>query len=110
MGIGFSTQARLDGLRMELGLHFPLYSDPERRWYRALGAPRGSWRAVLAPRILRRYARAAVHGEGIPRPRDDLRQLGAGALLRDRQVVRAWVTDESERRPSVDEVLMAAGG
>ena len=110
MGIGFSSQARLDALGAALGLDFALVSDPERAWYRALGAPRGSWRAVLAPRILRRYAGAMMRGEGAPWSGEDVRQLGAGALLRDREVVRIWVTDESERRPSLEDVLAAAGG
>lgn len=108
IGIGFSSQARLNALARELGLGFPLRADPDRDWYRALAVPPGRWRAVLAPRILRRYAVGLLHRERIPLFPRDLRQLGAGALLRGPQVLHAWVTDESERRPSVAQVILAA--
>lgn len=108
VAVGFSAQDRLDALRSQLDLSFPVVSDPEREWYRALRVPRGRWRAVLAPRILGRYLRGLLRGERLPAPRDDLRQLGAGALLRRTTVVRAWVTDESERRPALAEIIAAA--
>jgi len=110
VGIGFSPQPQLDALAKELGLHFPLHADTARDWYRALAFPPGRWRAVLAPRILRRYAVGLLHGEGLPLSRTDLRQLGAGALLRQTEIVQAWVTDESERRPSIAQLIHAAGG
>lgn len=94
-------------MKADLALTYPVLSDPERRWYRAFNVPRGSWPTVLAPRILRQYARALLAGK-LRLPREDLRQLGAGVLLRGDQAVRAWVTDESERRPPIDEVLAAA--
>lgn len=81
MAIGFSGQEGLAAMRAELGL-----------------------------RILRRSMRAFVRGEGIPWSREDLRKLGAGALLREREVLQIWVTDESERRPSVEDVPAVAGG
>ena len=109
VGIGFSPQPQLDALAQELRLDFPLHADPARDWYRALAVPPGRWRAVLAPRILRRYAVGLLHGERIPLSPRDLRQLGAGALLRQTEIVQAWVTDESERRPSIAQLLDAAG-
>ena len=109
VGVGFSEQSRLDALAAELALTFPIVSDPEREWYRALNVPRGRWRAVFAPHILRRYLQGILRGERLPSPRDDLRQLGAGVLLRETTVLRSWVSDESERRPSTAEITDAAG-
>lgn len=108
VGVGFSSAERLDRLQLELGLSFPLHADLERRWYRALGVPRGSWPAVLAPRILRRYLRALARGERIPLPRDDLRQLGGDVLLCDAVIIATWVSGESERRPAIAEIVEAA--
>ena len=108
VGIGFDRQAELDRLRTQLSLSFPLLADSDREWYRAFDVPRGSWRSVLAPRILARYARALRHRERMFRPRGDVRQLGAGVLLCGRHVVATWISAESERRPTVQEVLEAA--
>jgi hypothetical protein len=108
MGVGFSEQERLDFIRDELDITFPLVSDTERRWYRALDIGAGGWLSVFAPRILWRYVRLIARGYRLRRPTDDLRQLGGDVLLRDTQVVALWSGAESERRPSVDEVLEAA--
>ncbi len=107
VGIGFSPRDRLEELRAELGVGFPLLSDPARRWYQAFEVPRGTWRTIFAPRVLRRYLAALLRRERIPLPREDLRQLGGGILLHGRTVVARWVTDESERRPSIAEVVEA---
>ena len=108
IAIGFSPQPRLDQLRAELGLTFTLLSDPGRRWYAAFNVPRGHWWTVFAPRILAAYLRLARAGYRLRWSGEDLRQLGAGVLLRSDEVVHTWVTDESERRPSLEEILDAA--
>ncbi len=105
LAIGFAAQERLDVMRDELGLTFPLISDPDRRWYAVLGATRGRWRDVYAPRILRRYLRALFRRERIPLPHDDLRQLGADVVLQDGRIVHVWSSHESERRPTVAEII-----
>ncbi len=90
-------------------MSFPLLADPERAWYQAFDVARGSWRSVLAPRILARYGRALRRRERLFRPRGDMRQLGAGVLLNGREVVATWISAESERRPPLQEVVEAAG-
>ena len=73
-----------------------------------LPGPAPLWLTVFAPRILWRYVRLMWRGYRLRRPTDDLRQLGGDILIQHDKVVTAWIGAESERRPSVDEVLAAA--
>jgi AhpC/TSA antioxidant enzyme len=108
VAVGFSTDERLAFIGEQFELTFPLLSDPDRRWYRAFAIGRGGWATVFAPRILWGYARLIFRGYRLRRPTDDLRQLGGDILLRGDEVVARWIGTESERRPSVDEVMAAA--
>lgn len=108
VAIGFSPQARLDQVRTESRLTFPLLSDPERRWYAAFGVPRGSWQAILAPHMLWAYVRLISIGRRPQRPTEDLRQLGAAVLLCGDTIVKTWVSRKSEQRPGIGEVMIAA--
>lgn len=108
VAIGFSPQARLDQVRAELRLTFPLVSDPERRWYAALQVRRAPWRAVFAPHMLKQYGRLIMAGRRLRWPTEDLRQLGAGALFHGDEIAATWVSEASEWRPSIAEVVAAA--
>ena len=108
VAVGFSLPERLAFIRREFELSFPLLSDRDRRWYQAFEIGPGGWTSVFAPRILMSYVRLMRRGYRLRRPTDDLRQLGGDILLRSDKVIAQWTGTESERRPSVDEVVAAA--
>ena len=109
VAISFSAPGRISWLQREFGLTFPILHDAERTWYEVLGARRGGWRTVFGPRILRRYVALMRRGYRLRYSSEDLRQLGGNVLLRRGEVVHRWVSDESERRPTIEQVLAMAG-
>ena len=54
----------------------PLFTDPSREIYRALGAKRPTWAALLNPRLYWNGLRVALRGHWPGRPQGDLAQLG----------------------------------
>lgn len=108
VGVGFSPQDRMDQIRDELNLRIPLISDPGREWYGAFEVSRGAWYKLLAPARLWSQVRLIRAGHAGHLPDEDWQQLGAGILLHGARVVRVWLSDEQERRPSVGEVIETA--
>lgn len=54
----------------------PLFTDPTRDVYRAFGAKRPTWAALLNPRLYWNALRVALRGHWPGRPQGDLAQLG----------------------------------
>ena len=99
----FASELRLDEV--------PLYGDPDRRLYDALGFGRGSVARVwLDPRVWLRYARSLRRGGRLPRrPAQDTLQLGGDALVdADGRVVWLYRSRGPEDRPAADEVVRQA--
>lgn len=88
--VGFSPPDALASLAGHLDLAGPVLSDERRELYRLLGLPRAGLHRVYSPATLLHYARAAFRGTRLPRPVEDIRQLGGDALARDGVVVRRW--------------------
>ncbi|MCA1695172.1 MAG: hypothetical protein LC749_10820, partial [Actinobacteria bacterium] len=99
---GFSPPAALAALADHLGWPDPFLVDEKRQLYGLLGMRRARLWQVYSPGTLARYAVAAVRGRHLPRPVEDIRQMGGDALLRDGIEVRRWLprTPDDRVRPA----------
>ena len=106
--VTFAEPAMLRGFEREIGLPYPLYGDPDRATYRALGFGRASARRVwLDPRVWARYGRLLARGRRpVGGPAQDTLQLGGDAVL-DAQGRLRWIyrSRGPEDRPSVDRLV-----
>ena len=109
VGIGFVAPELLAVYARELRLDLPLYSDPNRALYHALGFGRASVaRTWLDPRVWSRYARLLARGRRLRRPRQDPLQLGGDAVFdADGRLTWLHAGRGPEDRPGVDEVIAA---
>ena len=106
--VTFADPARLAGHRDHLGIPFAVLSDTGRRLYRLLGAERGSARQVWSPGTLRLYARLVRQGRRLHRPTEDVRQLGADAVVgRDGRLRYLSLPGSPDARPPIDELWRA---
>ncbi len=107
--VSFAIPELLAAYERELGLDLPLYCDPERELYHALGFGRASVaRAWLHPRVWGRYASLLARGRRLRRPEQDPLQLGGDAVF-DAETRLRWLYSSRgpEDRPSVDELIAA---
>ncbi len=88
---GFSPPAALAALADHVGWPGPFLADENRRLYGVLGMRRAKLWQVYSPGTLARYAIAAARGQQLPRPVEDIRQMGGDALLHDGVIVRRWL-------------------
>lgn len=108
--VTFAEPRMLRGFERKMKLPYPIYGDPNRATYGALGFGRASARRVwLDPRVWRRYAALLRRGRrpGGPAEQDTL-QLGGDAVL-DSRAQLSWVyrSEGPEDRPAVDDVVAA---
>ncbi|MDQ3699541.1 MAG: redoxin domain-containing protein [Chloroflexota bacterium] len=105
--VSFETPARL---RAYVRLHqipFPILADPARATYKGYGLGRGPWWRIYGPRVLWRYARAALQGRRITVKGDTL-QRGGDFVVDGAGVLRlVHVGEDSFDRPPVGDVLQA---
>ena len=109
--VTFAEPRALSAFERELNLPYPLYGDPDRTTYRALGFGRACARRVwLDPRVWRRYAALLLRGRRPPVPvgSQDTLQLGGDAVLDARGRLR-WIyrSRGPEDRPSVEQLAAA---
>lgn len=88
---GFSPPDALAALANHVGWPGLFLVDENRRLYGLLGMRRARLWQVYSPGTLARYALAAARGRQLPRPVEDIRQMGGDALLQDGLVVRRWL-------------------
>ena len=109
--VTFAEPRALRAFERELNLPYPLYGDPDRATYRALGFGRASPRRVwLDPRVWRRYAALLRGGRRpqVPVDSEDTLQLGGDAVLDARGRLRwAYRSRGPEDRPSVEQLAAA---
>jgi hypothetical protein len=108
IGCGFSPPAALAALADHLSWPGPFLADEQRRLYRLLGMRRARLWRVYSPGTLARYAVAAARGHHLPRPVEDIRQMGGDALLRAGIVVRRWLPRTPDDRVHPVHLLRAA--
>jgi hypothetical protein len=109
LAISFASPALLAAYERDLGVDLPLYGDPDRALYDAMGFGRASVaRAWLDPRVWSRYAQLLARGHRLHRPEQDTLQLGGDAVF-DAEARLIWVYAGRgpEDRPGMDEVIAA---
>jgi peroxiredoxin len=107
--IGNGTPLMAEAFREETGLDVPLYTNPGREVYVALGAKRPSFLVMLNPRMWRNYVRSAIRGYWPSRIKGDAAQLGGVFLVRpDGSMPYVDRSDLAGDHPSREELLRAA--
>ncbi|MGH3897022.1 MAG: AhpC/TSA family protein [Pseudonocardiaceae bacterium] len=102
VAFGFSPPAALAALADHVGWPGLFLADEDRWLYGLLGMRRARLWQVYSPGTLARYAIAAARGQHLPRPVEDIRQMGGDALVCDGVVVRRWLprTPDDRVRPA----------
>ncbi|MEP7113344.1 MAG: AhpC/TSA family protein [Ilumatobacteraceae bacterium] len=106
--VAFAAPERLGAYRRHLQLPFDVVSDPDRTLYRMLGAERGSSRQVWSAGTIRMYARLIRAGRRLRRPTEDIRQLGADAVVGRTGTLRYLsLPSTPDARPPISELIAA---
>ena len=106
--VTFSTPERLAAYRQHLHLTFDIVADTDRTLYRLLGAERGSTRQVWSAGTIRMYARLIRAGRRLRRPTEDIRQLGADAVIsRNGDLRYLSLPSTPDARPPLSELIAA---
>jgi hypothetical protein len=106
--VTFAARERLAAYREHLAVPFTIVTDADRRIYRALGADRGTARQVWSIGTLRTYARLLRGGRRLAIPTEDIRQLGADAVVgRDGQLRYLSLPSTPDARPPVADLVAA---
>ena len=103
VAVGFSPAPALAELAEHLAWRGPFLSDPDRRLYARLGVLRYTF-AGRRPRIARRR----TSPRGGASVTEDIRQLGADAVVQDGIVVRRWLPRTPSDRVSAATLVSAA--
>ncbi|MDQ4093414.1 MAG: hypothetical protein M3143_08450 [Actinomycetota bacterium] len=107
---GFSPPDALATLADHVGWPGLFLADENRRLYGLLGMRRARLWQVYSPATVARYALAAARGQQLPRPVEDIRQMGGDALLCDGTVVRRWLPRTPDDRIRPARLLQQVGG
>ena len=99
---GFSPPDALAALADHVSWPGLFLADENRQLYGLLGMRRARLWQVYSPGTVARYALAAARGQQLPRPVEDIRQMGGDALLQDGVAVRRWLprTPDDRIRPA----------
>ena len=106
--VTFAAPERLAAYRRHLRLPFDVVADTDRTLYRMLGAERGSSRQVWSAGTIRMYARLIRAGRRLRRPTEDIRQLGADAVIGRSGTLRYLsLPSTPDARPPISELIAA---
>ena len=104
--VTFATPERLAAYRAHLRLPFDVVADTDRVVYELLGAQRGTNRQVWSPGTIRMYLRLIRAGRRLQRPTEDIRQLGADAVVgRDGTLRYLSLPSTPDARPPISELV-----
>jgi len=105
--IGHGTIEEARALREELRLTSPIFTDPGRDAYRALGMRRG-WHTSLSPRVILRAARARWMGFRQTRiAGDPFQQGGVVVIARGGEERYRFISREAGDHPRPSEIVAA---
>jgi len=108
--IGNGTPLMAEAFADETGLEVPLYTNPGREVYAALGAKRPGASAFLNPRLYWNGLRATLRGFFPKPPKGDPAQLGGVFLVHPGgDMPYAYRSDLAGDHPSAAELLRAVG-
>jgi AhpC/TSA antioxidant enzyme len=106
--VTFASAERLAAYRAHLRLPFDVVADTDRTLYRLLGAERGSSRQVWSLGTIRMYAHLIRAGRRLGGPTEDIRQLGADAVIgRDGILRYIALPSTPDARPPINELIAA---
>jgi hypothetical protein len=106
--VTFAAPDRLAAYREHLRLPFDVVADTDRVLYELLGAERGTNRQVWSPGTIRMYARLIRAGRRLRRPTEDIRQLGADAVIgRNGQLRYLSLPSSPDARPPISDLVAA---
>jgi hypothetical protein len=106
--VTFATPERLAAYREHLHLTFDILADTDRTLYQLLGAERGSNRQVWSVGTIRMYARLLRAGRRLHRPTEDIRQLGADAVVgRNGELRYLSLPSTADARPPIADLIAA---
>ena len=106
--VTFATPERLGAYREHLRLPFEVVTDTDRSLYRLLGAERGSNRQVWSAGTIGMYARLVRSGRRLRRPTEDIRQLGADAVVgRNGDLRYLSLPSTPDARPPIGDLIAA---
>lgn len=108
--IGSGTPAFAQAFAEDFGIEAPLYVDPERRTYRALGMARPGLLALLtSPKVIAAALRALRAGFRQGPIRGDPYQLGGVLVVGRRgELLFRHVADDAGDHPHIPEIVRAA--
>jgi hypothetical protein len=107
--VGNGTPVFARAFAEDFRLEVPLYVDPSRRTYQALGMARPKVLSFLSPRLIPAVARALRGGFVQGKTRGDALQLGGVLVVaRDGQVVFRHLSRDAGDHPPVEDVVAAA--
>ncbi|MDA1009939.1 MAG: peroxiredoxin-like family protein [Chloroflexi bacterium] len=108
--IGNGTPLMAEAFAEETGLEVPLYTNPGREVYAALGTKRPGLRAFFHPRLYWNGLRATLRGFFPKAPKGDPAQLGGVFLVRPGgEMPYAYRSDLAGDHPSSAELLRVVG-
>jgi peroxiredoxin len=106
--VTFAAPERLATYRRYLDLPFDVVADTDRALYRLLGAERGSNRQVWSAGTIRMYGRLVRAGRRLRRPTEDIRQLGADAVIgRAGELRYLCLPSAPDARPPIADLIAA---
>ena len=106
--VTFASPERLAAYRQHLRLPFDVVADTDRTLYQLLGAERGTNRQVWSPGTIRMYAQLIRRGRRLRRPTEDIRQLGADAVVgRNGDLRYLSLPSTPDARPPIGDLIAA---
>jgi alkyl-hydroperoxide reductase/thiol specific antioxidant family protein len=108
VAISMSRPETLTRYRASRPLPFPIFADPERKVYAALGLGRTSWARFLRPGVIWRYLKMVAAGakvRRVPEGEDALQTGGDFLVAADGRVLWEYRSDDPTDRPTVEQLL-----
>lgn len=89
--VSFAPPEQLRAYQRRWNWPFPIYADPGRALYAAIGLERLGWLSLISPRTIRRYLRLMIAGHTPSHASgEDVRQAGGDVLVNDQGAV-VWM-------------------
>ncbi|MBI3968705.1 MAG: redoxin domain-containing protein [Chloroflexi bacterium] len=111
IAVSFEPPEQIRAYRAVVPLPFAVYSDPQRRAYRAFGLTRPRARQLYTARTIWAYVAGFLRGHLPRRPQGDVRQLGGDFILdADGRLVYAYASRDPGDRPAVRALLAVLAG
>ncbi len=107
--VTFTDPDNLARHQEQLGLGFPVLSDPDREFYRLFGFGRGSVRRVWGLKTIKRYLQLGLQSmKGLRVPTEDTLQLGGDVVIGpDGRIRFLYRSEGPDDRPLIQDMVIA---